>query len=447
MVIHVAVANPVVDLRILGVGPQATLEDVRSAYRRLARRYHPDVNGSPEAAARMRTINAAYAALRAALSAPTSHETASGVMPGGSAKSATAPLRAAGGTERRASAAASSAAPIRAWWATSPGLDLESPRVLYASYAALALALTVLTGGVLLYAGSRASGPAPRSVTASRSAPAVATAVPSAPKHHDASGALAATRFEGSTYRPPVTEVVAEAVPSSQPAVLAATAAGNGAGSAPRADAAPADASVPGATTRPRSSSYFPPERGSPASAMPPSQLRVPGGAQQPLAQVQPRPSTAELAVRLGQALASYDRARALYVAELGRVGLPGPGASWMASGYGPVLSPEAGAGVARALYLQQLLGWSQVSAALLAAPDAAISGARRPDAARDRLARARLQLAGDALAAYALATGPVGVTPSAQLLAQARSALAESDRLHQEWLAEWLAYLAALGG
>lgn len=445
MVIRVAVANPVVDLRILGVGPQATLDDVRSAYRRLARRYHPDVNGSPEAAARMRTINAAYAALRVALSAPASHETASGVMPGSSAKSATAPVRAAGGTERRASAAANRGAPPRAW--TSPGLDLESPRVLYASYAALALALTVLAGGVLLYAGSRASAPAPRSVTASRSAPAVATAVPSGPKHYDASGALAATRFEVPTYRPPVTEVVAEAVPSSQPAVLAATAAGNGAGSAPRADAAPADASVPGATTRPRSSPYFPPERGSPASAMPPSQLRVPDGAQQPLAQAQPRRSTAELAVRLGQALSSYDRARALYVAELGRVGLPGPGASWMASGYGPVLSPEAGAGVARALYLQQSLGWSQVSAALLAAPDVAISGARRPDAATDRLARARLQLAGDALAAYALTTGPAGVTPSGQLLAQARSALAESDRLHQEWLAEWLAYLAALGG
>lgn len=49
--------------RTLQVDPSADLETIRAAYRRLARAYHPDLNPRPEAAVRMRAINAAYAVL------------------------------------------------------------------------------------------------------------------------------------------------------------------------------------------------------------------------------------------------------------------------------------------------------------------------------------------------------------------------------------------------
>src|SRR5581483_1049797 len=50
--------------RVLGVSPEAGEEAIQAAYRRLARAFHPDVNHTPEAGARMREINAAYALLR-----------------------------------------------------------------------------------------------------------------------------------------------------------------------------------------------------------------------------------------------------------------------------------------------------------------------------------------------------------------------------------------------
>src|SRR3712207_7055459 len=49
--------------RSLQVEPNADLEVIRAAYRRLARLYHPDRNPSPEAQAKMRAINAAYGLL------------------------------------------------------------------------------------------------------------------------------------------------------------------------------------------------------------------------------------------------------------------------------------------------------------------------------------------------------------------------------------------------
>ena len=48
---------------ILGVPAAATTEEIRAAYRRLARQYHPDLNAGPEAEARMKEINYAYATL------------------------------------------------------------------------------------------------------------------------------------------------------------------------------------------------------------------------------------------------------------------------------------------------------------------------------------------------------------------------------------------------
>ena len=47
--------------RVLGVSPQATDDEVKQAYRALAKKYHPDVNnGSADAEARMKEVNEAY---------------------------------------------------------------------------------------------------------------------------------------------------------------------------------------------------------------------------------------------------------------------------------------------------------------------------------------------------------------------------------------------------
>jgi hypothetical protein len=59
-----AVTDGLDDLyRVLQVEPSADLESIHAAYRRLARLYHPDLNPDPEAAPRMRAINAAYRVL------------------------------------------------------------------------------------------------------------------------------------------------------------------------------------------------------------------------------------------------------------------------------------------------------------------------------------------------------------------------------------------------
>jgi DnaJ domain len=49
---------------VLDLTPGATPREVAAAYRRLAKRLHPDVAPGPEAAARMAELNAAYAAIR-----------------------------------------------------------------------------------------------------------------------------------------------------------------------------------------------------------------------------------------------------------------------------------------------------------------------------------------------------------------------------------------------
>jgi hypothetical protein len=45
---------------LLGLTPRATSGEIKSAYRRLARKYHPDVSASPDANARFVQINKAY---------------------------------------------------------------------------------------------------------------------------------------------------------------------------------------------------------------------------------------------------------------------------------------------------------------------------------------------------------------------------------------------------
>lgn len=47
----------------LQVDPHAEVEVIRAAYRRLAAKYHPDVDSSPGAAERMMLLNAAYEVL------------------------------------------------------------------------------------------------------------------------------------------------------------------------------------------------------------------------------------------------------------------------------------------------------------------------------------------------------------------------------------------------
>ena len=45
---------------ILGVSNDASNEDIRKAYRELAKKYHPDVNSDTRAVEKITEINAAY---------------------------------------------------------------------------------------------------------------------------------------------------------------------------------------------------------------------------------------------------------------------------------------------------------------------------------------------------------------------------------------------------
>ena len=47
----------------LGVARDAAAEDIKKAFRKLARQYHPDVSKEPDAEARMKEVNEAYAVL------------------------------------------------------------------------------------------------------------------------------------------------------------------------------------------------------------------------------------------------------------------------------------------------------------------------------------------------------------------------------------------------
>ena len=59
---------------ILGVSPHATDDEIKQAYRRLAKQYHPDRNpGDAEAARKMQQINAAYEQIKNPEKAQQSH--------------------------------------------------------------------------------------------------------------------------------------------------------------------------------------------------------------------------------------------------------------------------------------------------------------------------------------------------------------------------------------
>jgi curved DNA-binding protein CbpA len=53
-------ADPIDAYKVLQVDAEAEDEVIRAAYRRLARKYHPDLAPGPEAASRMATINTAW---------------------------------------------------------------------------------------------------------------------------------------------------------------------------------------------------------------------------------------------------------------------------------------------------------------------------------------------------------------------------------------------------
>ena len=48
---------------ILGVDKNASADEIKSAYRRLAKKYHPDLNKAPDAAEKFKEINEEYEVL------------------------------------------------------------------------------------------------------------------------------------------------------------------------------------------------------------------------------------------------------------------------------------------------------------------------------------------------------------------------------------------------
>jgi len=71
--------------RTLGVSPSATDDEIKTAYRKLAKRYHPDANPGEEAAAKkMAEINAAYDEIIAFRQGKTQADPFSGFSGGGS---------------------------------------------------------------------------------------------------------------------------------------------------------------------------------------------------------------------------------------------------------------------------------------------------------------------------------------------------------------------------
>jgi curved DNA-binding protein CbpA len=91
-------ADPSDPYKVLQVDPEAEDEVIQAAYRRLARKYHPDLADTPEAAARMAAINAAWELIgepAARIAFDLSRATGAAGMPPASGASSTQPSAAA----------------------------------------------------------------------------------------------------------------------------------------------------------------------------------------------------------------------------------------------------------------------------------------------------------------------------------------------------------------
>jgi molecular chaperone DnaJ len=65
----VGVMNRNESYEILGLTPDCTLEEIKAAYRKQAKEWHPDVNSSPEATEKFKEIQQAYETLTSAKNA------------------------------------------------------------------------------------------------------------------------------------------------------------------------------------------------------------------------------------------------------------------------------------------------------------------------------------------------------------------------------------------
>ncbi len=462
---------------VLGVPPEASEAAIRAAYRRLARALHPDVNRAPDAAARMREINAAYALLRdpagrAAFAAPRSRPPAPDYP------------RVAGMWERVPDPP-SAARPIPAagrWWGWAAGpAPASAPAAVMLGPLQPRIVTTLLVAGFGVLVAVLAAwallvidpfGSAPRAPSSTVSVPAGRVAVIGGP------GAPAATATALGA-RPPVpVEVPVHGGPAASTLAAAGSAARDSTASLPEQPSAalalPAAGPAPGepASDNPGMRAAVP----RPAPAQPPLSGREapqPGAPGQAVAQpalasqitsVPARPATAvpqtsmqavaaqQLAgapsvATLERALSAFDRSWAAYASALraaaaGELDARAGRASVALRGGGAaLLSSSSRLGLARALYLDAELTWNRQLGATLAAlpPAAGENGEARPAGGLQAQADLRLGQAAS-LFEQAQAMGTVS-----SFSGQVSALLDEADRLHAAYVAAWARYLAQL--